>query len=157
VICTTETNKQGTIECNQIVDSTQCLVSGLASSGASCVWVELSEDAGKCEQVASACDSITSGKIECETPGAAVSPTDGTLSCFWLYSSADGEEGGCRSKGDLNLACSNGKRSSQCVTDDVTNLNESCVWLDGNDTRSPKVEAQCKLRVCLWGLFSFGY
>jgi hypothetical protein len=76
------------------------------------VWVELSEDAEKCKEVESACDSITAGKIECETPGAAVSPTDGTL---------------------------------------------SCVWLDGNDTRDPKVEAQCKVRVCLWGLFSFGY
>jgi hypothetical protein len=151
-------NEQDTItQCDQIVNSTQCSTDELTALELSCVWVELSEEAGKCEEVASACDSITAGKIECETAGAAVSPTDGTLNCFWLYNAEEQNGGECRWKGDTNLACSDAKVSSQCVRTDVTNLNESCVWLEGNDTRDPNVEAQCKLRVCLWDLFGFCY
>jgi hypothetical protein len=68
-----------------------------------------------------------------------------SLDCFWLYSGSEGDGGSCRSKSDTTLECENARRSGQCVTGDVTNLNSSCVWLDGNGTR--EIPSKCVLKV----------
>jgi hypothetical protein len=50
--------------------------------------------------------------------------------CFWLYNSSDTElnDGECRDKDDESLTCLNVRRSTQCPSSGVKNLDSRCIW-----------------------------
>jgi hypothetical protein len=74
------------VECNDIVDSTQCSSDELTTSlGIRCVWVDEEEDEKRCQEVKTTCEELTSeGSLTCETPGAVIS-ADGAkiIECEW--------------------------------------------------------------------------
>jgi hypothetical protein len=83
----------------------------------------------------------------CETSGAAISSTGTTLNCFWLYESAIGDDGSCKSKTDNSLLCTNANIQNQCPMNDVTNLKD-CFWILGNISSSSSQRTDiCKKKV----------
>jgi hypothetical protein len=53
------------------------------------------------------------------------------LNCFWLYDSASGTTGKCRTKGDESLGCGDAKTISQCalVVENENGMKTKCFWL----------------------------
>jgi hypothetical protein len=51
--------------------------------------------------------------------------------CFWLFgnNNEQSNDGVCRAKNDMQLACSDVKRSSQCQLSGVDKLDTECVWV----------------------------
>jgi hypothetical protein len=51
--------------------------------------------------------------------------------CFWLLSenNEQSNNGMCRSKNDMQLRCSDLRRSSQCLSTSVDILDAECVWI----------------------------